>query len=107
MRTSITTGPGHGERAPLNPFAQRYHVYHLYDAAGVLLYVGRSCQPLARLKAHRAKAGWASRVAEIEGHGPYTWGEAVQRERADILRMKPAHNIDGVVRNTGRKVEVA
>lgn len=109
MRTSssITTGPGRGERTPLDPDAQRYHVYHLYDATGALLYVGRSCAPLARLKAHHAKAEWASRVVEIEGHGPYAWAEAVQRERADILRMKPPHNIDGVIRNTGRKVEVA
>lgn len=107
MRQSITTGPRHGERAPIDPAAERYHVYHLYDAAGSLLYVGRSCQPLARLRAHQKVADWASRVAEIEGHGPYTWSEAVQREREDILRMRPPHNIDGVTKNIGRMVEVA
>lgn len=102
----ITTGYQR-ERSPIDPAAQRYHVYHLYDAAGVLLYVGRSCQPLARLRAHIRAADWAPRVTEIEGHGPYTWAEAVRHERRDILRMRPAHNIDGVVRNTGRRVEVA
>lgn len=69
--TSITTGPGHGERAPLDPFAQRYHVYHLYDADGALLYVGRL---------HSEDVGTLA---------------------------QPAHNIDGVVRHTGRKIEVA
>lgn len=102
----ITTGYQRG-RAPIDPAAERYHVYHLYDAAGVLLYAGRSCKPLARLRAHHKSAGWAAQVAEIEGHGPYTWAEAVQRERRDILRLQPAHNIDGVVKNTGRTVEVA
>lgn len=107
MRQSITTGPRDRGRALNDGAAERYHVYHLYDSAGDLLYVGRSCKPLARLCAHHKTADWAARVAEIEGHGPYTWAEAVQREREDILRMKPPHNIDGVVRNTGRKVEVA
>lgn len=102
----ITTGYQR-ERSPIDPAAQRYHVYHLYDAVGALLYVGRSCQPLARLRAHTRTASWASRVAEIEGHGPYTWADAVQHERHDILRMQPAHNIDGVTKNTGRRVEVA
>lgn len=104
---SITTGYGHGHRAPLDRNAQRYHVYHLYDDDGALLYVGRSCKPLARLRAHFKTADWASRVAEIEGHGPYAWDEAVRLERLDILRMRPAHNIDGVTRHTGRKVDVA
>lgn len=107
MRQSITTGPRHGERAPIDPTARRYHVYHLYNGAGGLLYVGRSCKPLSRLKAHHKAADWASEVAEIEGHGPYTWDEAVQAERADILQMQPPHNVDGVTKNTGRRVEVA
>lgn len=106
MRQSITTGHG-GGRAPIDPSAERYHVYHLYDTDGALLYVGRSCKPIARLRAHHKSADWAARVAEIEGHGPYTWAEAVRRERADILRMLPPHNVDGVTKNTGRKVEVA
>lgn len=107
MRHSVTTGPGYGARAPIDHAAQRYHVYHLYDAAGALLYVGRSCQPLQRLRAHHKSAEWAARVAQIEGHGPYTWAEAVRHEREDILRMRPPHNVDGVTKNTGRKVEVA
>lgn len=107
MRTSVTTGSHLRPRPDIDHAAERYHVYHLYDAAGILLYVGRSCQPLVRLKAHHKSADWAARVAGIEGHGPYTWAEAVKRERVDILRMQPPHNVDGVTKNTGRMVEVA
>jgi hypothetical protein len=89
-------------RPPIDPAAERYHVYRLYDGEGALLYVGRSCQPLQRLRAHHSKAEWAAKVVGIEGHGPYTWGEAVRREREEILRLRPLHNIDGIVKNTGR-----
>lgn len=89
-------------KAEFDPNARRYHVYHLYDAAGALLYIGRSCEPLKRLRSHISLTDWAVRVAEIEGHGPYAWAEVVRREREDILRLRPLHNIDGIVKNTGR-----
>lgn len=92
-------------RESIDPGAVRYYVYRLRDAAGHILYIGRSCDPLARLKGHHATgAEWPSRVVQIEGHGPYTWDEAVRRERQEILRERPPHNIDGVTKKTGRLV---
>jgi hypothetical protein len=92
-------------KVEFDPDALRYHVYYLYDAEGRLLYIGRSCDPLGRLRAHHANADWASQVASIDGHGPYTWAEVVRREREEILSKRPPHNIDGVTKNTGRTFE--
>lgn len=87
---------------PFDPDEKRYHVYRLYDAAGQLLYIGRSFDPLMRLRTHHANTEWASKVVAMDGHGPYTWDEVVRREREEILTKRPAHNIDGVLKNTGR-----
>lgn len=87
-------------RPEIDHEAERYYIYRLYGADG-LLYIGRSCNPLARLKTHHTATDWASGVVQIEGHGPYTWTEAVDREREEIRRHRPPHNIDGVLKNTG------
>ena len=102
------TGPYRRRKAPrqeIDPKAERYYVYRLYAADGQLLYIGRSYDPLQRLRSHHASAAdWPAKVVEIEGHGPYTWDEAVRREREEILRKRPPHNIDGVTKKTNRKV---
>lgn len=91
------------QRPPIDPDARRYYIYRLYDATGALLYIGRSCRPLQRLKGHHASgADWPKAVVQIDAEGVYAWDEAVQRERQAILSERPRHNIDGVTKKTGR-----
>lgn len=80
-------------RPPLDPSLRRYFVYRLTDASGGCLYVGRSCTPLSRLKAHHAtEADWPTGVVQVEAWGPYTWDEAVRRERLAIEAEQPPFN---------------
>lgn len=89
---------------PFDPDAKRYYVYRLIDAEGQVLYIGRSCDPLGRLKAHHAARGidWPSRVVQIEGDGPYTWAEVVKAERDAIMAERPPHNKEFVLTKTYR-----
>lgn len=87
-----------------DPEAKRYYVYRLIDADGGVLYIGRSCDPLGRLKSHHATRGidWPSRVVQIEGVGPYNWAEVIRAERDAIMAERPPFNKDFVVRKTHR-----
>lgn len=88
---------------PFDPDEKRYYVYRLLDAAGDVLYIGRSCDPLARLKQHHASgADWPSRVVQIEGTGPYTWAEVVKEERDAIMAARPPFNKEFVANKTYR-----
>jgi predicted GIY-YIG superfamily endonuclease len=71
----------------------RYFIYWLYDADGQVVYIGRSCDPISRLRAHHTTgAEWAPRVVQIEWRGPFTWPEACKRERDAIDRAQPPGN---------------
>lgn len=91
-------------RQQRDPNERRYHVYRCIDAAGEVLYIGRSCNPLARLRQHHATRGidWPSRVVQIEGYGPFTWDEVVREERDAIMAARPPFNKDFVVTKTYR-----
>lgn len=84
---------------------RRFFIYFLSSASGELLYIGRSCQPVARIKAHIAdasspdtmeaprKALWLMDVAHVDMIGPFFFGEAELRERELIKFAQPHGNI--------------
>lgn len=87
-------------RPDLDRTAVRYFVYFLRDAEGSVVYVGRSCNVAQRLRAHisdaswqEAKAAWLWGVRSVDMVGPFTWDEAVARERAEIERHQPRGNV--------------
>lgn len=77
------------------------YIYRLTDAAGEVLYIGRSVNPLDRLKAHhRTGAEWASRAVGVEAWGPFHWEDAVRLEREAITAERPPGNKDFVITKT-------
>lgn len=99
-------------RPDLDREAVRYFVYRLLDAAGLPLYIGRSCNVAARLRAHHASATatygqefelakreWFFDVRSLSMVGPFTWDGAVARERSEIERHQPRGNRSLTVRD--------
>lgn len=90
-----------------NRIGRRFFVYFLSGADGELLYVGRSCRPVQRIKAHIAEASspdtmestrkalWLSDVRRVDMIGPFHFGEATIRERELIRFAQPYGNING------------
>jgi excinuclease UvrABC nuclease subunit len=88
-----------------NRIGRRFFVYFLSDATGELLYVGRSCQPVQRLKNHIAEASnpdnmeatrkalWLADVRRVDMIGPFHFGEATIRERELIRLAQPYGNL--------------
>ena len=86
--------------------AQVNYIYRLYDRAGDAVYIGRSKNPLARLRAHHASgAEWAKRVVGIEAWGPFNWADALRLERDAITAERPPGNKEFVI-NKRYRVEV-
>lgn len=79
-------------RQPLDRTDQRYFVYRLYDSAGICIYIGRSCDVQARLRAHIRTTDWAITIASLDMTGPYSWDQAVLVEGAQIKEHQPLHN---------------
>ena len=70
-------------------------VYRLYDAAGVLLYVGISLDLSTRLKTHqKEKTGWPA-VTRIDLQWCATREAAIAEERRAILSEQPLWNVIG------------
>lgn len=73
--------------------AQRTAVYRLYDAAGVLLYVGISSRPDKRFEEHRKTKRWWFRVATRE----ITWHQdryAAEAEEYGVIQHEdPPYNM--------------
>ena len=71
-------------------------VYRLYDAEGVLLYIGSSYDPDVRLRTHREK-WWGQGIARrtVEWHPDRA--TAYEQEAAAILREDPKCNQYGKV----------
>lgn len=82
----------------------RYFIYTLLDANGEAVYVGRSCNVAARIKAHHGNIGhpfyvrtkreplWLLEVRSLTLLGPFTWDEACRVERREIERHQPRGN---------------
>lgn len=68
-------------------------VYRLYDADGLLLYVGSGGEPKARIQAHIRQKGWGADIAVvvIEWY-PADW-QARQAEQIAIRHESPIHNV--------------
>lgn len=92
-------------RPDLDRHATRYFVYRLLDGAGRALYVGRSCNVAARIRAHHssatatfgpafelAKREWFFDVRSVDMEGPFTWDAAVSVERRRIEQHQPRGN---------------
>ena len=77
------------------------YVYRLYDNEGVAIYIGRSVNPLARLKSHHASgADWAKQVVGIDAWGPFDWDTVVRLEREAITKDRPIGNKEFVINKT-------
>jgi len=70
-----------------------YYTYKLYDAFGLLLYVGCSRNVRARMNHHKQKMSWFPRVAKtvIESHE--SRNSALEAEAELIRTLKPKYNI--------------
>lgn len=95
-------------RAPLDPTVRRFYLYSLTDADGEPVYIGRSCDPVARLRAHHSSgAWWTPEVVGMDVWGPYTWGRAVEVEAEVIRRERPRGNRMYVETASARPVRLA
>ncbi len=70
-----------------------HYVYRLMDADGHALYVGMTWDLNARLESHQAKP-WAWQIARVDVTRHAGRLAAMDAERAEILRLRPAHNIN-------------
>ena len=106
----ITTG--HKRTRDVDRVSSKYFVYTLSDAEGAPIYVGRSCNVAARIKAHiddarhspygprdaAFKASWVRDIRTVSMDGPFTWDEAVAEERRQIKSKLPRGNRTGMPR---------
>jgi hypothetical protein len=76
-------------------------VYHAFNAAGELLYVGVTCNLRVRLGAHRRETPWWGEVADVKHVGYDDRRVAERAEKTAIWREKPRYN-----RNSGIKPPV-
>ena len=76
------------------PAVKMQHLYRMYDADGVLLYIGISKSAIARLTQHLDAQPWADEIVDtkIERHAVSRF-EMEQIERAAIIAEKPKYNV--------------
>jgi predicted GIY-YIG superfamily endonuclease len=67
-------------------------VYRFFDAAGRLLYVGYTTNPIARMRDHRNAAEWWPKVTAGQLESFATETEGLAAERAAIEVERPIHN---------------
>lgn len=86
--------------ADIDRDAVKYFIYFLLDGDGVPVYIGRSCNVAARIRAHHAtiahpgmrSAIWLHECCSVTMIGPFSWDEAVARERVEIEQWQPRGN---------------
>ena len=71
-----------------------HHVYRMFNAAGVLLYVGISANFGERLKQHRADKAWWSEVEHWTVEDAPSRADALFLEAGAILSEHPLYNKD-------------
>lgn len=71
---------------------QPHYVYRCYDAEGVLLYVGMTYNPPARMRQHSKKAEWFPRAVAVRFIVFPTRDYAMQKEREAIVLERPEFN---------------
>lgn len=67
-------------------------LYRMYDADGILLYVGISLSFPARFATHKSEKPWASEVANMTVEQYPTRQAALDAEAAAIIAENPVHN---------------
>lgn len=76
---------------------REHFVYRVYDAAGSLLYVGRTKRPNLRWAEHiKSGAPWVTAAARFRVVGPLPYAPAHQLEQRVIRTERPLHNIYGL-----------
>jgi hypothetical protein len=76
-----------------------YCLYRHFNEEGLLLYVGVTLSPLARLAGHRTKASWFPDIATITIERFQTKQSAVDAEWNAILFERPKFNKNGPTAN--------
>lgn len=71
----------------------RFILYRIYDASGVLLYVGATTKPSARVHTHSVTQPWWDDAARIDLQHFGALDELNSAERAAIESEKPRHNV--------------
>jgi hypothetical protein len=83
------------------PEWNRSYLYHLYDRAGTLLYVGMTATPWVRWTQHRRKKDWWPEVHSVDVYEvigrdrTYADNEARRLESLCIRKMHPIKNLAG------------
>jgi len=79
--------------AAVNP-SNHQQLYRMYDADGLLLYIGISYSAIARFAQHRADKPWIGDVVriQIETH-EVSRAEILEIERQAIIDERPLHNV--------------
>lgn len=80
---------------PVSRFnGQRIYIYAYVSPSGVIVYIGRTCDPSTRNGAHRAKAPWWTPDLEFALIDiAVGWEDAKAREAAAIREYAPMANI--------------
>ncbi len=83
-------------------------LYRMYDAHGALLYVGRTCNPHNRFRAHQIEKHWWLEVDTIKVENFESRPALVEAERIAIVAEKPRYNIkDTLTYGTYSLTEIA
>lgn len=90
---------GHAAAVNIRPWALNNGgaVYRHFDAAGLLLYVGCTANPLARTSNHASQARWFRQVVRIEIEHFDSDNEAMAAEAEAIRSERPLFNVQGAV----------
>lgn len=79
---------------------ENHVLYRFYDAAGLLLYVGITCNPPQRFREHRDSKDWWTEVERVTLQHYRNRENLARAERRAIRDEHPLHNIihnDGAV----------
>jgi len=69
------------------------YLYRAYDAAGTLLYVGQSADPIHRRSTHLTSSEWAGDAREWRITGPFPADQTLALEAEAITAEKPVYNV--------------
>lgn len=97
------------KRQPIEPILgvgdDRPHaVYFAYDPDQTLIYVGISCEPRTRLRAH-ARSAWGHEIAFWSADWYPNRTVAERAETDTIAEARPRHNVYGTPRFSQRCIE--
>lgn len=74
-----------------DPSASETYLYRIHDSAGLLVYVGVTVNPAARMQNHSTREWWPAEPV-VTWEGPYPRQEALRRETLAIRSENPSSN---------------